>query len=90
MMLSVADALVAISHIWGISQKVEKFLAIYHPINDTETESTDVECTAQAALAVYSTLASFLWTLALAFYVFSINCMEGKSFYTSLIICIHV
>ena len=78
MMLSVADALVAISHIWGITQNVEKFLKIYHPVNDTDIQSTDVECTTQAALAVYSTLASFLWTLALAFYIFSINCMEGE------------
>ena len=77
LMLSVADALVAISHIWGISQSVEKFLEVYHS-NGTEVPSTDIQCTAQAALAIFGTVAAFLWTLILAIYIFSINFMEGK------------
>ena len=75
-MLSIADAIVAISHIWGVTQHVEKFLDVYYP-NGTEIQSTDIQCTAQAALAVFGTMASFLWTLVLAFYIFIVNCIPG-------------
>ena len=76
-MLSIADLMVAVSHIWGASQPLEKFLEAYHP-NGTIISSTDIQCTTQAVLAVMGTLASFLWTLALVSYVLIVSCMQGR------------
>lgn len=75
-MLSVADLMVAVSHLWGATQNLEKFLEVYYP-NGTEVSSTDIQCTTQAVLSVFGTLASFLWTLALVSYVFIVYCMQG-------------
>ena len=75
-MLSIGDLLLAVSHIWGISQNVEKFLEVYHP-NQSDISATDVQCTTQAVVAVFGTMASFLWTLSLAFFVCSTNCIPG-------------
>ena len=75
-MLSIADLLVAVSHIWGATQPLENFLEAYHP-NGTNFSSTDIQCTAQAVLAVVGTLASFLWTLALVSYVLIVTSMPG-------------
>ena len=71
-MLSVSDLIVAISHLWGVSQDFDKLLDIHYP-NDT----ADIQCTTQAVLAVFGTLASFMWTLALVSFVFFTYCMKG-------------
>lgn len=76
-MLSVADMILAVSHIWGTSQNFEKFIEAYHPIG-TNISSTDTQCTAQAVLAVFGTLSSFLWTLALVSFVFVMYLTEGN------------
>lgn len=75
--MSAADILVAISHIWGVSNN-------YAPLQDTSIaysydhhgehfwnssvppESTYIECGAQAVLAIFGTISSFLWTDLLA------------------------
>lgn len=82
-MLSIADLLVSISHIWGATQPLEKFLEAYNP-NGSNFSSSDIQCTAQAVLAVVGTLSSFLWTLALVSYVCIVSSMQG--IYTSAII----
>ena len=76
-MLSVADLLVAISHLWGIAQNIEKFLPVYYPVNATNVATTDTQCTTQAAVAVFGTIASFLWTLTLTFHIFIFNAIPG-------------
>ena len=76
-MLSVADLLVAISHLWGIKQNIEKFLPVYYSRNVTNVATTDTQCTTQAAIAVFGTIASFFWTFALTFHVFIVNTMSG-------------
>jgi hypothetical protein len=78
-MLSIADLLVAISHIWGATQTLEKFMEAYHP-NGSEFSNTDIQCTAQAVLSIMGTLASFLWTLALVSYVLIVTSMPGIIF----------
>jgi hypothetical protein len=75
-MLSIADLLVAISHIWGATQTLEKFMEAYHP-NGSEFSNTDIQCTAQAVLSIMGTLASFLWTLAIVSYVLIVTSMPG-------------
>lgn len=75
-MLSVADLLVSVSHIWGATQDLENFMEAYHS-NGSDFSSTDIQCTAQAVLAVIGTLASFLWTLALVSYVLIVTSMPG-------------
>ena len=75
-MLSIADLLVAVSHIWGATQPLEKFLEAYNP-NGSNFSSTDIQCTAQAVLAIVGTLASFLWTWALVSYVLTVTSMPG-------------
>ncbi len=78
-MLSVADLMVSISHIWGSTQTLEKFMEAYHP-NGSNFSSTDIQCTAQAALSIVGTVASFLWTLALVSYVLIVTSMPGILF----------
>lgn len=83
-MLSIADLLVAISHIWGATQSLEKFTEASHP-NGSNFSSTDIQCTAQAVLAVVGTLSSFMWTLALVSYVLTVTSLPGLT-----LICMHV
>ena len=71
--ISVADILVAWAHLWGVSLDFERFLDAYTPANSSILH-TDFKCVAQATVAVYATLASFLWTIALAWYVFFTVC----------------
>ena len=72
-MLSVADILVAISHMWGATQNINKFIL------ETTTNSSysDTQCTAQAVFAVFGSLSSSMWTLALVSCVFVMYCMQG-------------
>ena len=78
-MLSIADLLLAISHIWGATQTLEKFMEAYHP-NGSDFSNTDIQCTAQAILAVMGTLSSFLWTLAIVSYVLIVTTMPGNNY----------
>ena len=86
-MLSIADLLVATSHIWGATQSLENFMEAYHP-NDTDVSTTDIQCTVQAVLAVIGTLASFLWTLALVSYVFIVSSMQGIIVHCDTYLCL--
>ena len=71
--ISVADILVAWAHIWGISSHYERSFNAYRSANSSE-HYADTGCAVQATLAVYGTLASFLWTVALAWFVFFSLC----------------
>jgi G protein-coupled receptor 157 len=78
--LSVADILVAGSHLLGLAAlRVEN----YDPWTDMDEgsnhtnstpagNSTDVLCRVQASFTMFGTIASFLWSLALGFYMLMI------------------
>ena len=72
-MLSVADFLVAVSHIWGATQNIQLFM------KETTINSSyaDTQCTAQAVFAVFGALSSSMWTLALVSCVFVMYCTKG-------------
>lgn len=69
--LSIADILVAASHLWGVADGYEKYYdeKNRNAHNTGPNGSTDNECDAQGAVAVYGTLSSFLWTITLSFFV---------------------
>ena len=74
--MSVADILVAISHIWGVSNNYAPLHGIpianpHHDIDHGEhfrnsNVGEGTECGAQAVMAIYGNIASFLWTDLLA------------------------
>ena len=66
--LSVADICVAGSHFVGLFSNFERFLPQYNPHWNGQT--TDALCSIQAAVTMCGSIASFLWTIALAFYMF--------------------
>ena len=70
--LSVADILVALTHFTGLYTNYDRFLS---PCNGPNvygnfTNLTDPWCATQGALTMFSVLASFLWTIAVAVYLF--------------------
>lgn len=80
--ICISDILVSISHIWGVAQHLEtKFIGAYVNQNSTTANitlrgGTDTACTAQAVVNVFGTFASFMWTLALAGFLFSSECFH--------------
>ena len=78
MMLSIADIIVSISHIWGVSQSLERYLESYLAPGE-KPPVDDVQCIVQAVLAVYGTLASFMWSWILVFFMCCITTFQGKS-----------
>ena len=66
--ISAANIIAAVSHIWGVTNNYahlqQTSLAYLRGIN-VSAEST--ECGAQAVVAIFGTLASFLWSDVLAF-----------------------
>lgn len=87
--LSVADIIVALSHIWGLTLNLEDRFK-QHSHNSSTNSSTDEaipngydpSCVTQGAFTVLSTLASFFWTDILAvFLAFNIvfkTCTNNK------------
>lgn len=68
--LALVDAVVAGSHFWGSIQNyyLPKMARIYGTDNSNVSVDT-AACVTQAAISVYSTYASFLWTVALGIVV---------------------
>ena len=67
--LSIADILVAWGHLWGVSTPLKRFLDGYSHYN-TSAPTTDQQCSVQAVLTIYGTVASFMWTVILTMLVF--------------------
>ena len=63
--LSIADIFVAASHLWGVAAGYETLFGR----SDSELGTTNTWCDMQGAMAVYATIASFLWTIILSFFV---------------------
>ncbi len=74
--LSVADWIVAASHMLGVLTNYKRFL--HHSCNDTRVSSTDTWCEIQGGFAMFSSLSSFLWTIAVAVYLFVIIVMQRR------------
>lgn len=70
--LSIADWIVAASHMTGVLTNYKRFSE--HSCNDTRVspQHTDTWCEIQGGLAMFSSLSSFLWTVAVAVYLFVI------------------
>ena len=64
--ISVADILVAVSHLWGVLSSYEHSLS-HHFKNNNTGQYDDAECGAQAFIAVFGTISSFLWSDVLIF-----------------------
>ena len=67
--LSIADILVAWGHLWGVSTSLKRFLDVYSHYN-TSAPGSDQQCSVQAVISIYGTVASFMWTVILAMLVF--------------------
>lgn len=67
--LSIADILVAWGHLWGVSTDLERFLDVYSHYN-TSAPTSDQQCSVQAAISIYGTVASFMWTVILTMLIF--------------------
>ena len=89
--LSVADIIVAISHLWGLSTNLDDRFRPSENETDASNASndtlgifagTDDSCTTQAAFTVLSTLSSFFWTDILAiFLMFNMVCQGCSNNY---------
>ena len=68
--LSVADIIVACSHLWGLCSNLEPNLNAAHSRNSSALESGyNTSCITQAAFTVVSTMSSFFWTDILAIFL---------------------
>lgn len=77
--LSVADAIIAASHIVGLFANYERFIC-------STSQGSDAVCTVQAAALMFSTLAAFAWTLAIAVYFCSIVVFKRKTSLCSVVV----
>ena len=73
--LSVADIIVASSHIVGVNVIYPKY-ANYRNCPDETNNITDVVCEIQGGFTMVGTLGSFLWTIAIAVYLVVIAVFE--------------
>ena len=78
--LSVADCIIAASHLIGLFANYRRFLC------DAESSEHDVSCTLQAAATMFGTLAAFAWTLAIAVYMWSIVVLRRKAATWSIVL----
>ena len=67
--VSIADILVAWGHLWGVSTPLKRFQDAYYPGN-ISAPSSDQQCSVQAVITIYGTVASFMWTVILTMLVF--------------------
>lgn len=78
--LSIADILVAGSHMFGVLYNLPRLVDSCNPTTDiiSNQGSNDLPCVIQAGVAMYSVIATFLWTLAMAVYLLVIIVFEKK------------
>ena len=74
--IALIDAVVAGSHFWGA---VQNYYLPKMATNGSTTLNVTVACVTQAAISVYSTYASFLWTVALGIVVVCVVRPEWNS-----------
>ena len=92
--LSIADFLLALSHLVGVNLNLPRFASRICS-NRLETDyniTGDAFCEVQAGISIFSTLGSFFWTVAVALYLLTIIVFEkpkvGKYLtYLSYVVC---
>ncbi len=84
--LSVADILVAATHFVGIFI----FKKFFHPDDPDYQNNTDTLCSIQGALLMIGTIASFLWTISLAVYMFSIIILRRPLLARKMVVLFYV
>ena len=77
--LSVADVIIAASHLVGLFANYERFIC-------STARGFDAVCTVQGAALMFSTLAAFAWTLAIAVYFCSIVVFKRKTSLCSIVV----
>ena len=66
--ISAANIITAVSHIWGVTNNYSRLKSkSLEQLHGTNVSAESTECGAQAAIAIYGTIASFLWSDVLAF-----------------------
>ena len=80
--LSIADIIVALSHLVGIVVNLPKYIpkpceTPEEVVNDT---GRDIACQVQGGATMFGTLSSFLWTIAVAVYLLTIIVFERQQF----------
>lgn len=83
--LSIADGIVALSHLVGVLVNLPRFIP--KPCetpeqvlqNDTD-RVRDIACEVQGGATMFGTLSSFLWTIAVAVYLLTIIVFERQQF----------
>lgn len=84
--LSIADILVAGSHFVGVMANYERFI-----YNSTESVSAhDPLCVSQAAVTMFSSIASFLWTMSIAVYMLAVALSTNQKILKRMVVVIYV
>lgn len=81
--LSVADIIVAVSHIVGITANLPRFIPKKPCEQQTDPASAledDIACKVQGGVTLFGTISSFLWTIAVAVYLLTIIVFERQRF----------
>lgn len=87
--LSIADILVAGSHFVGAVLNYERFIPYYN--NYSSIESTnDTLCVSQAAVTMFSSISSFLWTMSIAIYMLTLTVSGNKKILKWMVVVMYV
>lgn len=83
--LSIADTIVALSHLVGVLVNLPRFVPKPHEtpeqVVDNDTDRVrDIVCEVQGGATMFGTLSSFLWTIAVAVYLLTIIVFERQQF----------
>ena len=92
--LSIADIFVAGSHFVGVMVNYERFIPYYQNssmIDSTDADSTnDILCVSQAAVTMYSSISSFLWTMSIAVYMLTLTVSGNKKILRWMVVVMYV
>lgn len=78
--LSIADIVVALSHLVGVVVNLPRFIPkpCESPENVMGRTDADIACQVQGAATMFGTISSFLWTIAVAVYLLAIIVFERQ------------
>ena len=80
--ISAADIVTAVSHIWGILNNYENEYLVgkksHHEIESMMHDNRSAECGAQAVLAIFGVISSFLWSDVLALIAVSLRIVSAE------------
>lgn len=77
--LSIADFIVAASHLFGVNINLPKFAeTVCRDYEDNGNITSDLFCKVQGGVTVFSSVGSYLWTIAVAYYLLVIIVFESQ------------